>query len=354
MSIVKMKKIAKRYYENNLADEMKAHGTLLFLSMSGSHLYGCDRPESDIDIKGVFLPYKNNVLCYEHPKSINRKGEIDGIDVDFECWSLQYLKHLLYKGDSNVIDMLYSLSYDDAVIHCNPHWRVYFAHEVIKEFILFNKMTGIVGYCNRQAEKYGLKGSRLKEVLEFTKRFNDILTQYTPDDDGNYAERFKVIWEKLQLDKYIHIKRVPLNKIDDGKEAISILGRLIPEYLYLHQITEHVNRISGQFGHRSIEASECDGKDFKAMSHAYRAGVEYLNILKNGRIDFPLKESKYILSIKQGNCDFEKTKSEIADMLEEIAKIDDGTVFERNKPSIKYLNRVILEFYSFPEIPTSK
>ena len=40
---------------------------LLYEVVHGSHLYGTNTSDSDLDIKGVYAPYSYDVLCGEEP-----------------------------------------------------------------------------------------------------------------------------------------------------------------------------------------------------------------------------------------------------------------------------------------------
>jgi len=344
MSIIKAKKLAVKYFEQ-VKPELDKIGTVLYLNISGSHLYGCSTEKSDIDVKGVILPHKSHVLCapkQEIVNCINLNGTIDGVVIDFEVWTLQYLQHLLCKGDSNVIDMLYSQSYDDAIIHATPHWYVYFNQTTIRDFILFNNMSGIVGYCNRQAEIYGNKGNRYNELLKFEEMYNDILKNSVNIENP----RLRYIIDNCDIEQFDHIKVVPLNDKVRNQIAISVLGRLLPEYLWLYQVQEHIDSIKNAFGKRTIASAKNNGKDAKAISHAYRAGVEYIQLLTEKQITFPVKNNDYILQIKLGNVDYEKVQKELAEMLETIAVLNKQKVFNRDTPKVSFLKFTTLGLYN--------
>src|SRR5574343_15084 len=79
----------------------------------GSHLYGTDTEDSDLDIKGIFMPSKREVFLNKIPKSItmntnntNIKNSSD--DVDKEFYSLHYFIKLALSGETVSIDMLHA------------------------------------------------------------------------------------------------------------------------------------------------------------------------------------------------------------------------------------------------------
>src|SRR5574343_614921 len=79
----------------------------------GSHLYGTSTPNSDVDIKGIFLPPKRDILLCKIPKSItentktncNEKNSCD--DIDKEFYSLHYFLKLACEGETVTLDMIH-------------------------------------------------------------------------------------------------------------------------------------------------------------------------------------------------------------------------------------------------------
>lgn len=88
---------------------------LLYEVVHGSHLYGTNTSDSDLDIKGVYAPYSYDVLCGEEPalnviskanKRINEKS--DKNTVERKYYSLAKFYHLLSKGDIGCTEMLFA------------------------------------------------------------------------------------------------------------------------------------------------------------------------------------------------------------------------------------------------------
>ena len=88
---------------------------LLYEVVHGSHLYGTNTSDSDLDIKGVYAPYSYDVLCGEEPalnviskanKRINEKSDKDTVERKY--YSLAKFYHLLSKGDIGCTEMLFA------------------------------------------------------------------------------------------------------------------------------------------------------------------------------------------------------------------------------------------------------
>lgn len=91
---------------------------LLYEVVHGSHLYGTNTSDSDLDIKGVYAPYSYDVLCGEEPalnviskanKRINEKS--DKNTVERKYYSLAKFYHLLSKGDIGCTEMLFARNF---------------------------------------------------------------------------------------------------------------------------------------------------------------------------------------------------------------------------------------------------
>ncbi|MFA5753336.1 MAG: nucleotidyltransferase domain-containing protein, partial [Bacteroidales bacterium] len=78
----------------------------------GSVLYGTNTPESDTDIKGVFLPTYRDCLLNRisrcRVESSGPKGAKNtSSDTDEETYSLHYFMQLLREGQVVALDMLF-------------------------------------------------------------------------------------------------------------------------------------------------------------------------------------------------------------------------------------------------------
>jgi len=67
---------------------------------------------------------------------------------------------------------------------------------------------------------------------------------------------------------------------------------------------EVLGKFEKEFGSRSRAAMLNQGVDWKAVSHAYRACFQLLDIANEGQIIFPLTQAKYILKVKNGEVSY--------------------------------------------------
>ena len=85
---------------------------LAYITKFGSILYGTYSDSSDQDIKGLYWPRIDDLILQKRVNSIsfttgNNYERNTKDDIDISLWSVQYWLELLYKGDTNAIDLFF-------------------------------------------------------------------------------------------------------------------------------------------------------------------------------------------------------------------------------------------------------
>jgi hypothetical protein len=65
--------------------------------------------------------------------------------------------------------------------------------------------------------------------------------------------------------------------------------------------------------------------DFKALSHALRAGYQARDIYKYGDFVYPLAETNFLKQVKQGKLDFAQVGSELERLVAEIENLSENS-----------------------------
>ena len=113
--------------EKSMIEINKHQCTLLYLGVSGSHMYGTNTPESDHDYRGTFLPSRQSCLVGDAPKHLKVSSKEDKNqpntkeDVDIDLWSLQYWLSLIRKGDTGAIELLFVN--DESLMYASPLFK---------------------------------------------------------------------------------------------------------------------------------------------------------------------------------------------------------------------------------------
>jgi hypothetical protein len=281
----------------------------------GSHLYGTNTPESDLDFKAVHLPAARDILLQRAQGSVSvkrPKGEgeknIAG-ETDEESYSLQKYLSLLADGQTVAIDMLFAPA--SSVLYTTPLWN--FIRENKDQF-LSKKSASFVGYCRTQANKYGIKGSRVAAAKEATECFVGLLAARGP---GTKVAEVADVLGGL-VGEHTHIVQQVVNRDGDIGTFFECCNRKVDFAATLKQAHEIFSRIYANYGARARLAMDSEGVDWKALSHAVRVGREAIELLTTGRITFPLPYSTHVLAIKKGQLAYPEVAEEIEGLLEQV------------------------------------
>lgn len=279
----------------------------------GSHLYGLNTPTSDVDYKGIFMPTLEELLLNSFPKTIvtstgPEHAKNGANDVDTEVVSLpQFIKHAI-QGETYVIDML----------HCT---RPEFATPVWDELVdnrtkFYSKnLKAFVGYVKQQAAKYGVKGSRLADI----KQAIDSLA--TLDQNLTLGE----VKDQVYFGEYAEWKVKPNPSVGHDNEFYMVNAKMYQSTNTVLYTIERLQQMYDGYGHRAKLAEQNEGVDWKAMSHALRAGYQARDIYKDGDFSYPLKETEFLKQVKQGKLDFAQVGSELERLVAEIENLSENS-----------------------------
>lgn len=82
---------------------------LLFVTLSGSHLYGFSSPDSDYDLRGVhILPVRDVIGLSEGKETVDFIRTYDGLEIDLVTHDIRKFLKLLLGKNGNVLEAIYS------------------------------------------------------------------------------------------------------------------------------------------------------------------------------------------------------------------------------------------------------
>jgi len=122
---------------------------LIFMTLAGSHMYGTNTPDSDIDKRGVCVPPKNVVMGFAREfKQQNFEGE------DTVVYGLMRFMKLCLENNPNILELLYAP--EDCVQVMHPTWeKLLERRDEILSAKCFHTFTG---YAHSQLNR--LRGHR--------------------------------------------------------------------------------------------------------------------------------------------------------------------------------------------------
>ena len=283
----------------------------------GSQLYGTSTPASDIDLKSVYVPKARDILLQRvRPSVTNQRPKAEGEknvagEVDQESHSLQRYLGLLAQGQTVALDMLFAPSWSWTT-QAMPEWLEIQAngHRLITK-----KSAAFVGYCRQQANKYGIKGSRVAAARTALKVLDNAVEQYgTTAKLAKIDDKIRAVTmdnEHMSLEKIVQIGGQTI-------EYWSVCGRLLQYTATIKHARDVMAKMVAEYGARSLQAEQQEGIDWKALSHAVRVGHEALELLRTGTITFPRPEAAYLLAIKQGMLPYQAVGADIEGLLEQV------------------------------------
>lgn len=282
----------------------------------GSHLYGTDTEQSDHDYKGVVMQPLRDLLLGKTMRSVHTSTKVGSAskntpqDVETELYSLHYFLHLASEGETVALDMLHAppLFYVGEV---SPVWT-----NLVTERARFYtcNLKSFVGYARHQAAKYGVKGSRLAEA----RIAREFLASCMPSD------RLVDVWTILPEGEHLHKRSNKVGLLWD------VCGKQMTGQSYCHHYLPMLDHFIARYGGRALQAETNQGIDWKAVSHAFRAGYQVLHILRDGGYTYPLEEALQLKQIKAGAIPWLEAGKQLDALLDECeAASQQSTLPER-------------------------
>lgn len=282
----------------------------------GSHLYGLNTDNSDTDFKGIYLPDTDDVLLNRYKSEIRHStgGEHEkntSADIDTVIFSLPKFIKMACDGETIAIDMLHcSEPIEDSAI-----WQ--FLRDNRSKFYTRN-MKAFLGYCKKQAAKYGIKGSRLA-AIEQTLGY---LKKKSGKDLRLDMDMVPFGLEGLKIANPDHIKiynGFEKNGKFVDKQIFELCGSKYDMGSKVDYVLSQVQAKYDSYGERAKKAKDNDGIDWKAISHALRAAYQLKEIYLTGDLQYPLKDKGFLLEVKQGKHDYMGVVApELESVIEEV------------------------------------
>lgn len=309
----------------------------------GSYLYGTNTPNSDLDLKGIYLPEGRDIvlersrrnISSSRPKAEFEKNHKD--DIDIEIFSLKEFVRLLVEGQTVALDMLFAP--EDFKLFKGNEYHLFETIYDNKDRLLSKGILSFIGYARKQASKYGIKGSRVravKEVINFLTPLDGMLLlrdiREQLDVSGLFADEFINYTSGIDMNggevTYFEVCGRKFQMTNSVKYILTILAKIYKEY-----------------GQRALLAESNDGIDWKALSHAVRVNLEGRELLQTGFITFPCPERQLLVDIKTGKLPYREVEVIIETGLKELEAAQANSTL-RDKPDEEWAENFIYDVYS--------
>ena len=348
------------------------NGKLIYLSQYGSHLYGLNTENSDLDFRGVYVPNLDDIILgkaqdeinteielweirdsnkenptyhIEEPTTLINSWYLRKVKVDVKIFSLQKFIQLCSKADTNALDLLFSLNnnnipqytysvttrqkkeepknlWNNSVYVAKSYIPFWYILQHKDKLINTDRLESPITYAFKQSTKYGIKGKRLKVLQEVL----ECALNLCKSKSEAYV-RDLVVYEPLQHlfeDEPDHLKTVCLDNKGTEDYYLYVCG---VQHQFNLELDKFIKRIEEKINkeytsQRTKDAA--DGNDWKALSHAIRVLLEVKQLLEDGIITFPCIENRFLLRIKQGKISREVIdeffNKELSEILERVQR----------------------------------
>lgn len=257
---------------------------IILLTLGGSHAYGTNNEDSDLDIRGCALNSKMQILTRENFEQFTNEA------TDTTIYSFNKLVTLLSNVNPNTIEML----------GCKPEHYFYLSpigKELLDNKHLFLSKRAIHsfgGYANQQLRRLENKSNRLVGQAENEKHILKTIEHAMFDIKRDYFE-FPDDAINLYIDK----------AIQEGYDTeifmdVNLHHYPLRDYKSLWNELQSIVKSYAKIGKRNARAIE-QGKLGKHMMHLIRLYIMCLDILEREQIvTYREKEHDLLMSIRNG------------------------------------------------------
>jgi predicted nucleotidyltransferase len=304
------------------------YGELLFLTKSGSYLYGTNSEKSDRDYVGVYMmPLDKRLGLYTKHDTINlsienkdNKNKNTKYAVDIKIYEIEKFVKLLVENNPNMLEILFAETNSDAVLYNNFKFKAIQANYLL--FLSSKARNKFYGFANNVYNKALNVIKNTDRLFEFTKLLTNFIEKYPEFKD-------KPLFYALHYPEFKHYTA------NNGVLFIS---------WYKFNTKTPINTILKE--NKSIINDEINSKYIKNLYHALRITDEGIQLLKYHHIKFPLKDRKLYANIKNGKVNNVDLYMYIGERLNILKSVKTTLP---NKPYIEEINSLYKKIITYKE-----
>lgn len=319
---------------------------ILVKSVAGSHLFGTATETSDQDFKGVFMPSADQIILGNYSDTVRSSTGDDRSrntkdDVDTELYSLRKFFLMIENGDTAALELLFTP--DHLILEKDPIWDEIIA---IRHTLVSKKVNALLGYIRQQANKYGIKGSRMGELNNIIKSLKEIEKTLT-FQNAKFKHKWEEVVKATEGYQHVHVFDLPLdNKNNITVPALNILGKKFSHDTPFSVAIKSLSDTYKAYGQRAREAANNNGIDWKAISHCLRCSVQAQELMKTGKITLPhdAYTALWLTDIKRGKFEYKSIEPMIEHALDQVELCAKESTLQQ-EISRQYLDELLLKFY---------
>jgi hypothetical protein len=309
----------------------------IFKCLYGSNLFGVATPESDTDIKGVYVADFDELVNGQTDARSDNNGKEGKDKIEREFHYIRTFAHMIKQGQTIAYSLLFAP--EDYWLQASQEWCELVAN---RDLLVSKRVEPFVGYARSQAVKYSLKGERLRTLGDFIRTISSCHAFIAPNDTfGRFnPAQFELLQTQFGGREGVRLWTEetaggPVRHIEVCGKSF---GETTPVKLWLGPLEAMLKR----YGKRAMAAKESEGSDLKAMYHAVRLTSEMNELLRTGHITYPRPDAELLMAIRQGKF----TNGEVAEMIDAAVAEGDKlmlTTTLRENADAEWLDRWVLK-----------
>lgn len=315
---------------------------IIFKCKVGSHLYGLNRPDSDIDYFSVFIPTSKDLLGLNKveivdnsTKSSSESRRNTEDDIDDKSYSLPRYLHLLLQNNPNIVETLFATPNNIEILE--PEFK--FLMDNYDKIISARVAHTFSGYAFAQKKKLITKKERYDSLKKALTYLENIIMNEDIDYEELYTTDNKFIRnisedESIQLNKLLHYYKGEKQNCESfhvGMDIGMIYCKIRSEY--------------EKYGWRvKTESFETLGYDIKFGYHLIRLMAEGIELLNTGKLSFPISgiAKSNIQYIRNGKISYNELLNMFKDY-DDVFKCEVERSILRPKPDFNWANDWLID-----------
>lgn len=276
---------------------MEDFGRLIYKLKTGSHLYGLQRPESDVDYMGIFIPRSDFLLGLKVVNEVDNSTKSSSAghrntseDVDDKNYALPKFMHLVLQNNPNIVEVLFAN--EDSIEFITPEMCDLLENrDKLLSQRVFHTFTG---YAFSQKKKLTVKSERFNSLVEST----DFMEKAFSSDELTDPKRAITEEESDTLNKKLKYYKGKKNNCESFHLGMSL------KMIYEKLVEERDN-----YGWRvKTDTFETLGYDVKFGYHLIRILAEGHELLKDGRLRYPISGTARddIVRVRSGEVEIDE------------------------------------------------
>lgn len=291
-----------------MSDEEQKNYKILEIRV-GSHLFGTTTPDSDIDLAGIFMPGRANLFGFQRCENIkddvvakDAGGRNTAEAVDRTLYEYRKYIQLAMQNNPNILNMLFV---DKKNILFKDHTDL--AQNLLNKAYLFphkGAFNRFVSYARSQRKKMMIKPENYRAL-------QDGLALLGVEDDNKVMAEFRNV--------------LPFTYAGIGKHVQC--GDLSFEAgVYVKKARKQIRARLAKASTRTQYYTKY-GVDVKFASNLIRLLKQGIDLMRDGKLVFPLPYAQEILDVKQG-------KYNVAEIMEWSEDLEAEARTARDKSSL--------------------